>query len=51
MRNIIITLLFIMSSMGISVYAQDVHELPIEEKNQLKARIVDKLDDFQFFLG
>lgn len=51
MRNIIITLLFIMSSMGISAYAQDVQELSEDEKNQLKARIVDKLDDFQFFLG
>lgn len=51
MRNIIITLLFIMSSMGISVYAQEAHELSEEDKKQLKARIVDKLDDFQFFLG
>lgn len=51
MRNIIITLLFIMSSMGISVYAQEAHELSEEAKEQIRARIIDKLDDFQFFLG
>ena len=51
MRNVIITLLFIMSSMRISVYAQDVLELSIEQKNEIKERIINKLDDFQFYLG
>lgn len=52
MRNLVVTLLFIMSSsMGFSVYAQETDELSESVKTQIKARIVDKLNQFQFALG
>lgn len=37
--------------LGANVSAQTIHDLTDEEKNQVKARIIDKLEDFQFFLG
>ncbi len=50
MRNIVFALFFLLG-IGSNVYAQDSYILSKEEENDLKARIIDKLEDFQFFLG
>lgn len=50
MRYIVVTLLLFWG-MGFTFFAQNSHILSKEEENEIKARIVDKLEDFQFWLG
>lgn len=49
MKYIAVVLLFF-CYIEFDVYAQNSHVLSKEEENEIKARIVDKLEDFQFWL-
>lgn len=49
MRKILLFLF--LACIGTSAFPQSSSDLTEEEKKQLELRIVDKLEDFQFFLG
>lgn len=49
MRKIVLFLLII--NLSFNICAQSSSNLTEEEQNQIKARIIDKLEDFQFWLG